>query len=180
MLLREAPAPETFGWFGGRAHEIVLTLASRRLDDVPEQRREAVPPVVAGREHGHLPGGSAWASARLYAPASAWGGLLTEYLPTVLGSAGSGCWWYAGHAEPRPHLRLPVRLAGPGAFGGIAQVVGSWAGRMRGLGLISDLEWDTYFPEVGRFGTGPALAAAESFFAVLGGSHHRTGVLVAA
>lgn len=165
VLLREAPGPEAFGWFGGRAHEIVVTLASRRLDGVPKRRPAAVPPMVAGREHGYLPGGSAWASARIYAQVSAWVGLLTEHLPDVLGSADAGCWWHVGHVEPRPHLRVRVRLPGPEAFGRIAQVVGRWACRMRSLGLISDLEWDTYYPEAGRFGTGLTLTAAEDVFA---------------
>src|SRR5262249_24429888 len=63
------------------------------------------------------------------------------------------------------HLRLRIRVVSPGEYGSCAAVVGAWAGNLRRLGLIRRLVFDTYEPEVGRFGIGPALAAAESVFA---------------
>lgn len=45
------------------------------------------------------------------------------------------------------------------------QRVGAWACELRNEGLLRRIQWDTDEPENGRYGTGPALAAAECVFA---------------
>jgi lantibiotic biosynthesis protein len=57
---------------------------------------------------------------------------------------------------PRHHLRLRLHAADCGQA---AARTGQWAAELRRQGLASDLVLDTYRPETGRFGTGPALAA---------------------
>src|SRR5262249_1674293 len=49
VLLREAPDTETLGWIDGRAHDIVIPLASTR-DPVPTRDW---PGSVIRRDHGH-------------------------------------------------------------------------------------------------------------------------------
>jgi thiopeptide-type bacteriocin biosynthesis protein len=43
-------------------------------------------------------------------------------------------------------------------------VVGEWAQRVRDAGLAGGLSFGTYAPEVGRYGTGHAMEAAEAVF----------------
>lgn len=159
-VLREAPGPGAFGWFGGRAHEITLTFASSRP---PDKRRPAsqVPRVLVGRDHGDLPGASRWASARLYGPPDGHARLLTRHLPELLARCGHPSCWFVRYADPDHHLR--IRFALP--FGVAGTQVGTWAAQLRDLGMITRLEWDTYFPEIGRFGAGPLIQAAEQVFA---------------
>jgi hypothetical protein len=51
----------------------------------------------------------------------------------------------------------------PGAVRNDGAPTGQWAAERRRRGLASDLVPDTYRPETGRFGNGPALATAETF-----------------
>lgn len=43
--------------------------------------------------------------------------------------------------------------------------LGSWAQQLRRAGLAPRMSLDTYYPETGRYGQGPALQAAEAVFA---------------
>ncbi|WP_406197028.1 thiopeptide-type bacteriocin biosynthesis protein [Kitasatospora sp. NBC_01560] len=91
---------------------------------------------VVGRDHGHLPGASGWAFAKVYGHPDRQAAILTRHLPELLADLGDG----AGR-------------------------VGAWADGLRRAGLVSGLQWDTYRPETGRYGTGAAMAAAEAVFA---------------
>ncbi len=71
-------------------------------------------------------------------------------------------WWFIRYRDPRHHLRLRLHTADSGQA---AARTGQWAAALRRQGLASDLVLDTYRPETGRFGTGPALGAAEGLFA---------------
>lgn len=68
------------------------------------------------------------------------------------------------HAEGS-HVRIRIRLETADDYSAAARRVGAWADRLRRAGLLNALILDTYRPEIGRYGTGPALAAAESAFA---------------
>jgi thiopeptide-type bacteriocin biosynthesis protein len=50
-------------------------------------------------------------------------------------------------------------------YGQAAERVGAWATDLRRRGLANHLLLDTYHPEIGRYGTGEVLAAAEAVFA---------------
>lgn len=69
------------------------------------------------------------------------------------------------YQDPEPHLRLRIRLSSADAFGETARRVGTWAAGLQRRGLIGQVQLDTYYPETGRFGSGTAMAAAESVFA---------------
>ncbi|MFB9443126.1 lantibiotic dehydratase [Dactylosporangium vinaceum] len=162
-VLTEAPTPEDHRWFGGRAHEILLPLATT-LPPAP-------PPVVL-RGHADLhpfrqvqdilPGDTIL-SAKLYGPAELAGAILTEHLPRLLAAWSSPpLWWFIRYEDPAPHLRLRLHRV---EYGLAAERIGAWAADLRRLGLLADLALVTYRPETGRFGTGEAMAAAEAFFA---------------
>lgn len=164
--VREAPDPSVFGWIDGRAHEIVIPLAVPAATARPAARVPAWSGQVISREHGHLPGASEWLYATLYTHLDRQTAILTRHLPTLLSAwDNQPQWWFLRYHDPQQHLRLRIRLRGAGAFGETAQRVGAWAAGLRRLGLIGQVQLDTYYPETGRFGGGVAMAAAESVFA---------------
>lgn len=162
--LREAPAVSAYGWLDGRAHEITLPLAStHRPAPAPARRR----PVTIGREQGKLPGASEWAFVKLYGHPDRQADILTTCLPALWESWENGPpeWWFVRYHDPEPHLRLRIRLPHPDDWGRTVQRVGTWAADLRSLGLAGRVQWDTYYPETGRYGTSAAMAAAETVFA---------------
>ncbi|WP_433513667.1 lantibiotic dehydratase [Nonomuraea sp. CA-143628] len=152
-------------WLGGRPHEIVVPLAST----TPPRR--LMRPVRPERMHhgpGHLPGDSPWLQAKLFAHPARQTELLTTHLPDLLTGwehGGRDDWWFIRYDTPEPHLRLRLRLHDSDQYGPAARSLGQWARAVHSAGLLRDLCLDTYRPEVGRFGTGPALTAAEVVFA---------------
>ncbi|MGH3693303.1 MAG: lantibiotic dehydratase [Pseudonocardiaceae bacterium] len=160
--VREAPDPSAFGWIHGQAHDIVIPLAATARP-VPQRAWSG---RVISREHGHLPGASDWLYVKLYAHPDRHTAILTHHLPNLLSAWDSEPqWWFLRYRDPEPHLRLRIRLRSADAFGETAQRVGAWAAGLRRLGLIGQVQLDTYYPETGRFGGDAAMAAAESVFA---------------
>ncbi|MCM2393899.1 thiopeptide-type bacteriocin biosynthesis protein [Streptomyces albipurpureus] len=162
--VREAPEESEYGWFG-RAHDITLALASTRTPAPPPLRR-AGNTVPVPRDHGHLPGASGWVFVKLYAPADLHPPILLEHLPRLWAGFGEqGEWWFVRFRDPSDHIRLRIRLSWPDGFGNAAASVGGWAADLRRRGLIGRVQFDTYYPETGRYGTGQTLSAAETVFA---------------
>ncbi|SEG15383.1 thiopeptide-type bacteriocin biosynthesis domain-containing protein [Nonomuraea solani] len=165
-VVSEAAGRVGHGWFGGRAHEIVVPLTATR----PPVRAPAAvtapgPLPLIGREHAVLPG-SRVLSAKLYGHPAVVDTILTGCLADLLESWDDDppMWWFVRYADPRPHLRLRLHLA-DGDYGTAAARVGAWASGLRGRGLIGDLVLDTYHPETARYGPAEVLAAAEAVFA---------------
>ncbi|MEU8356302.1 lantibiotic dehydratase [Nonomuraea sp. NPDC048882] len=152
-------------WLNGRPHEIVVPLASTA------RPRPLPRPVRRERIHqspGHLPGDSPWLYAQLFGHPERQTDLLTTHLPDLLASWDHGPhdgWWFIRYDTPAPHLRVRLPLHDSDRYGAAARSLGQWARTLHRTGLLRDLCLDTYRPETGRFGTGPALAAAEAVFA---------------
>ncbi|MGH3868279.1 MAG: lantibiotic dehydratase [Pseudonocardiaceae bacterium] len=164
--VREAPDTSVFGWFDGRAHEIVVPMATTDRSERSPVPRQAWPARAIGPEHGHLPGAGEWLYVKLYGHPDRHTAILTTHLPGLLSTWDRRPqWWFIRYQDPQPHLRVRIRLRGADAFGEVAQHVGTWAAGLRRLGLIGQVQLDTYYPETGRFGGGAAIAAAESVFA---------------
>ncbi|TDC97254.1 lantibiotic dehydratase [Actinomadura sp. 7K507] len=192
VVLVEAPDPAGDRWLDGHAHQVVVPMLSTRPPvPCPLERHRPVPVTNTA---GQLPGASdtRWLSAKLYAPPGLHSRILAEHLPVLLddlsepdlnqpdGQAGhsgpggraedglgtaSAVWWlrYRDATDP-DHLRIRVRTTGPRHYGTCAAAVGAWAARLREHGMVRRLILDTYDPEVGRYGHGPALEAAERVF----------------
>jgi lantibiotic biosynthesis protein len=161
--LTEATDHHDYGWNGGHAHEIVIPLAATR----PPSVRQAGP-IRVTHHPGHAPGSSRWLYARLYGHPDRQTDILTTHLPDLLSTWQDGPadnWWFLRYREPEPHLRLRIRLHDTHTYGAAAQRLGAWADRVRHLGLLRNIVLDTYYPEVGRYGTGAAMHAAEDVFA---------------
>ncbi|WP_240796608.1 thiopeptide-type bacteriocin biosynthesis protein [Streptomyces sp. RFCAC02] len=163
-VLREAADEAAWGWIDGRPHEITLALASTAPPAAP--RQTAGGGAVVGRDHGQLPGTTRWAYLKLYSHPDRIPDILTRHLPRLLDVFEEmPQWWYVRYRDPHDHLRLRLRLPHPDAFGEMAAKAGAWAAELRRHGLLGRIQWDTYYPETGRYGTGAAMAAAETVFA---------------
>jgi thiopeptide-type bacteriocin biosynthesis protein len=163
-ILHEAPDASAFGWFDGRAHEIVVPLACTSKHVWPPIPRQPPGPVIS-RDHGHLPGSGEWLFAKLYGHPDRHAAILAKIPDLLVAWDDPPQWWFLPYRDPNNHLRLRIRLPTVEAFGDAARHVGTWAANLRSLGLIGRMQLDTYYPEAGRFGSGPAMTAAEAVFA---------------
>ena len=94
-----------FGWIGGRAHEIVVPLASRTP---PRPLARTARPGRAWHGPGHLPGASPWIQASLSGHPGRHTELLTAWLPDLLEQWAHGPadrWWFIRSRTPALHLR---------------------------------------------------------------------------
>ncbi|MEU4230986.1 lantibiotic dehydratase [Nonomuraea sp. NPDC026600] len=165
-VVSEAAGPADHGWFGRRAHEIVISLAATTPSARPPAAVTVPGPLsLVGREDGILPGARVL-FAKLYGHPGVVDTILTKHLPDLLETWDEPpMWWFVRYRDPRPHLRLRLHLAGGHDYGPAAARVGAWAADLRGRGLVGDLVLDTYHPETARYGSGEVLAAAEAAFA---------------
>ncbi|WP_435159350.1 lantibiotic dehydratase [Amycolatopsis sacchari] len=163
ILYAATPAAD-YGWIGGHAHEIALPLVTTR-PPAPNPLHGALPAVT--NTHGHLPATlkAGWISAKLFTHPERIGEIITAHLPNLLTSLDEpACWWLRYRSpQETDHLRLRLRTT-PGRYAECSTAVGEWTARMRQAGLVGRLVFDTYSPEVGRYGHGEALQAAENVF----------------
>ncbi|MFB4193388.1 lantibiotic dehydratase [Streptomyces carpaticus] len=160
VTLYEAPATEAYGWFDDRAHEISVPLVSTAPPEAV-----SVPRTIT-RSDGELPGSSDLLFIKLHGHPRHQNSILTIHLPRFIAAWDGGpLWWYVRYRHPEHHLRLRFRLPNEDAYGPAIRDIGTWATGLRRRGLISGMQVDTYFPENGRYGIGPAMTAAEAVFA---------------
>jgi thiopeptide-type bacteriocin biosynthesis protein len=164
VTVAEAPTAADHGWFAGRAHEIVIPLASTALlACTPAVVTGSGPLPIIGREHGELPG-SQVLFAKVYGHPDVFNTILSRHLPALLAAWDEPPpWWFVRYRTPAPHLR--IRLHHLQDYGQAAARVGAWAADLRRRGLVGDLTLGTYHPETARYGSGAAMAAAEALFA---------------
>ena len=161
VRFRSAPAPHDLGWAEGRVHEIVIPVtATQQAAPV----RRAV--EITSRRHGYLPGQAGRLYLQLHASHGQQDVVLTRHVPYLqrrLGNLLRTC-WFMRYDQPRNHLRLRLALDEHGLGTAIAQV-SAWTETLRDEGLVNGVSWETYYPEVSRFGGTDALDAAEACFA---------------
>ncbi|MGH8921844.1 MAG: thiopeptide-type bacteriocin biosynthesis protein, partial [Actinomycetes bacterium] len=170
IVVAEAPAPAEHGWIDGRAHEIVVPLASTTPPAAAPPALTRRPWVVVTADHGDLPGAPTTAatgpivSARLACRADAIDTIVVDHLPALLNLfAVPPQWWYLRHRHPAPSLRLRLHVA---HYGEATELLGRWAAHLRRQGLSGDLTLDTYRPEAARYGpSAAARGAVERLFA---------------
>jgi thiopeptide-type bacteriocin biosynthesis protein len=167
-ILTEACDPVAFGWFGGHAHEIVVPLV-RGGAPAPNLLAGRLP-LVTNAAPGHLPGSphASWLCAKIHTHPERLSEIIAGHLPRLLAELdGEPPVWFVRYRDPREtdHLRLRVRVETSAAFAAHAAAVASWTEELRVDGLAGRLLFDTYYPEVGRYGDGEAMDAAEAVFA---------------
>ncbi|MGW2868703.1 lantibiotic dehydratase [Kitasatospora sp. NPDC001225] len=159
-VLRQAPEPTDLGWADGRATEIVLPLVCVR----EAHRPPAVNLAAVAESPGEHPADpqTRWAFAKVYAQSARHSAILAR-LPELLATLADPDCWFVPYRDPDPHLRLRFRLRGP--FEDLTRKLAAWTSGLHAAGLAPGrLQWDTYQPETGRYGTGRLLELAESVF----------------
>ncbi|MFE2723398.1 lantibiotic dehydratase [Kitasatospora sp. NPDC059327] len=161
------PAADRLGWIEGHAHEIALPLTTTGPQAPSPLTGPA--PRLATRTHGHQPGTDAvrWLNAKIPTHPELLTEIVADRLPKLLSDLGNPVHWFVRYRTPREsdHLRLRLRVTGPGQQAEFAREVGEWAEHLRQDGLAAGVSFDAYTPEIGRYGTGRALEAAEAVFA---------------
>jgi thiopeptide-type bacteriocin biosynthesis protein len=162
-VLVEAPGENAFGWCGGRAHEVIVPVKATEPPPWPRLPKPS-PARIIDRGLGQAPGASRVLLASLYGDIHRQDVLLAEHVPVLLARLGQPAWWYVRYRDPDHHLRLRIALPDPTAFGEVSQVVSTWADELHRVGLLREVTYPTSYPETGRWGSGPAMAAAEKVF----------------
>ncbi|GAA1463197.1 lantibiotic dehydratase [Nocardiopsis exhalans] len=162
-LLHQVPAPSGDGWCQGRPHEVVTTLLSTQaLKPAPK------PGVEVTSQRDQLPASSDahWLSAKIFGARDRQRELLTQHLPQLISRLGDRQVWFIRYwdSSEHDHLRLRIAVTNPEDYGSCATQLGAWTEELRSFRLCRHLTLDTYRPESGRYGTGPALEAAEKVF----------------
>lgn len=157
-LLRVIPQGD--GWIGGRPHEIVVPLTATAPR--PAAPRLSSSPIEV-RTHGRLPGGDPH-YLKIYAQPNEQTTIVTSHLPRLLSQLPeTGQWWFLRHADPDPHLRLRIT-------GLHTDVINRWTQQVADEDLTRRVQWDTDFPEPGRFGSLAAYEATTTVFAADSGA----------
>jgi thiopeptide-type bacteriocin biosynthesis protein len=156
-------APRQAGWCGQRAHEVVVPVKAVESPGWPRLPKPTQARII-GRDQGQTPGTSLVLLASLYGDIRRQDTLLAEYLPDLLDRLGEPPWWYVRFRDPDQHLRLRIALSETQEFGRVARTVSTWADELHQAGLLREVRYPTSYPETGRWGAGPAWAAAEDVF----------------
>jgi len=166
-ILTDAPDPHGRGWLNGRASELVVPLISASTANPRPAPLEQAPTYLASRDYGHLPGRPPWLFTKVYAPTREHGVILRDYVPRLLASWDTPPdWWFVRYLDPRgPHLRLRIRVLDEQGYAQATGAVGAWTENLRRDRLAGEVLFDTYYPEIGRYGAGTAMSAAEAIFA---------------
>jgi thiopeptide-type bacteriocin biosynthesis protein len=173
VVLVEGDEAEQYGWLDGHAHEIAVPLVAAQA---PSFTSEGVGDrvLLSPATHGDLPAspGKSWFFAKLFMHPDQQTRVVAWYFPQlmddltkVLGRRPQ--WWFIRYRSPHEpnHLRLRISVSDGSEYAACASAAGLLASRLRTAGILQRLELDTYYPEVGRYGTGDAMAAAERVFA---------------
>ncbi|MEU9044454.1 MULTISPECIES: lantibiotic dehydratase [unclassified Kitasatospora] len=162
-VLVEAPDPADLGWADGRAHEVAIPVTATRAPAWP-RLPAPTPDRILRRGHGDAPAASPVLLASLYGDLERQDTVLARHLPDLLERLGNPKWWFVRFRDPRQHLRLRIALSDPAAFGPAATVISTWTAELHHAGLLSEVVYPTSYAETGRWGEGPAWAAAEQVF----------------
>lgn len=92
--------------------------------------------------------------------------LIGRHLPALITTLGTDDIWFIRYRnrEETDHLRVRI-AAGHGLEQHRAAALAAWAVNLRVLRLCARCTLDTYYPEVGRYGDGECMRAAEAVFA---------------
>ena len=162
--LTEAPSEGDLGWIG-HAHEIVMPLVSTRpplphpdVERAPVFTSRMLPNPGDAQQH--------WVQAKLFTHPSVMDQILTRRLPRLLEELGSPNCWFVRYRTPQEedHLRVRISASSPHRHAQVTHAFATWAEQLQGDALASRLVFDGYRPEIGRYGTGAALTAAEDVF----------------
>lgn len=154
---------------GGANHHVELAIPLRAVAErSPDPAPRPLPSLrrLPGR-HG-LPPGRRWTSVKLYAGWERQDALIdrcAEFAADLASRELLEMWYFLRYADPEPHVR--VRFCSPtedqalGLLGAVAQ----WAGHCFDREICDRVVFDTYEPELERYGGAEAMPHVEQVFA---------------
>src|SRR6266545_633706 len=165
--ITEASTPADYGWLDGHAHEIAVPMV--RAGAATASPAVGSSPVVTNRTHGQWPGepDARWLSLRIHAHPERHDEIITQRVPELVARLGDAAeFWFVRYRSPHQtdHLRLRIRVRDCERRGAYMMAVGSWAQVLHRDGVAGWAVFDSYQPEIGRYGDGSALHAAEAVF----------------
>ncbi|MFJ6609095.1 lantibiotic dehydratase [Streptomyces sp. NPDC091289] len=162
--LTEAPNERDLGWIG-HAHEFVMPLVSTQ-SPLPHPDVTSAPVFNSRIQSSPGDDQQRWLQAKLFTHPSVMDQILTRRLSSLLEDLGSPDCWFVRYRTPQEenHLRVRIAALSPHRHTQVSHVVARWAQQLQDDALASRLVFDGYRPEIGRYGTSAALAAAEDVF----------------
>ncbi|MGN9911115.1 lantibiotic dehydratase [Phytohabitans sp. LJ34] len=165
--LTESETTDDCGWIGGHVHEIVLPFA-RATPPAPNPVAGPLPLVTnAAGAHLLTRSGPSWLYAKVFTHPESLDELVRVHVPRLLAMLdGDPPYWFARYRGMREtdHLRLRIRVNNANDHAAAAMAVGHWAQQLVEASAVSHLTLAPYYPEIGRYGPGPAMDAAEAVF----------------
>lgn len=165
-VLTETSDDSDLGWISGHVHDVAMPLVATQP---PKPAPEAATGwVVANRNHGQLAASptAQWIYLKLHTHPEQMSRLISWELPRLLADVDQPEYWFARYRSAREtdHLRLRLRVHDAARVTGLLSAAGAWADELRNQCKVSRLVVDSYYPEYGRYGHGPAMTAAEGVF----------------
>ncbi|MEW1922238.1 lantibiotic dehydratase [Streptomyces sp. NPDC088360] len=162
--LVEAPADSDMSWIG-HAHELTLSMTSAR-PPLPHPDLTAAPVVHNATLRPPGAAGAKWAQAKVFTHPLVMDQILTRRLPGLLDSLRDPQCWFVRYrtSQEDEHLRLRIEAPDPDSHATVLRELATWFEQLQGSSLASRLVIDGYRPELGRYGSGLALEAAEAVF----------------
>lgn len=152
--LYAAPAEEDLGWIG-HAHEVVMPLHSTH-PPLPHPDLASAPVLTNSQLHD-----PSWLQVKVFTTPSAMDQILSLPLPRPLPASS----WFVRYRSPQEEHHLRLRFAvTEHTRATTMQTLTAWVDTLRRDALASHLVLDGYRAEVGRYGSGEAMAAAEEVF----------------
>ncbi|MFE0654582.1 lantibiotic dehydratase [Streptomyces sp. NPDC059534] len=157
-VLTEAASDDELRWLG-HAHEITVPLATTGPQLPHPDVTNA--PLVTNQDLAHPATTGRWVQAKVFTHPTAMDQIITHRLPGLLSTLHTEKGWFVRYRSVQENDHLRIRVP---AGHNTAEAVAAWTERLVADRLASHLVFDSYRPEIGRYGTGTAMDAAEEVF----------------
>ncbi|RBM14154.1 lantibiotic dehydratase [Streptomyces sp. PT12] len=166
VLTETSASADEWGWLNGHVHEIALPLVTTR-QPAPSPLGGLLPRLT--NAHRRPPGflGARWLNAKVHTHPECFDEIIAEHLPRLLAALpGDPAYWFVRYRSPfeTDHLRLRIRASEAEDSDAQVAAVAEWANGLRDAKVAGELVLDSYGPEIGRYGDGAAMEAAEAAF----------------
>uniref|UniRef100_UPI003F4916A0 thiopeptide-type bacteriocin biosynthesis protein n=1 Tax=Streptomyces sp. CA-141956 TaxID=3240051 RepID=UPI003F4916A0 len=157
-VLTEAAPDDELKWLG-HAHEVTVPLAATGSQLPHPDVTNA--PLVTNHDLAPSRATGRWLQAKVFTHPTTMDQIITHRLPDLLSALHTEKGWFVRYrsVQENDHLRIRVPTGDKAT-----EVVAAWTERLVADRLASHLVLDSYRPEIGRYGTGTAMEAAEEVF----------------
>ncbi|MFE1914200.1 lantibiotic dehydratase [Streptomyces anandii] len=167
QLFESIPTEEDFGWVGGHANELVISLKrSGTTTSLESRNREASAPVLIRHGASAVQPGGEWVHLKVYGSKASQDRLIASYLPRLLSTCQGDVdrWFFIRYADPDSHLRVRLHGKPEAVRTRVTEAVHSWSSELVSQRLARNTCFDAYLPEEDRYGGTELMTVAEEFF----------------